>query len=668
MSSTPTVIAARSPGRALASYRTFLSGAAGLALLLSLFSGSARFAICALLLLFGPGFLVETWLGLELPHLARPAVWLGISMAAVPVLYLWLPALGLTLRAAWFVALPLLAAGVFLRLWARPPELLPRGQGLSAALLATLAAILALTAWTRWLHIRGLVFPVWVDSVHHALMIRVMAETGRPPLSLRPYLPVDGLSYHWGYHSLAAPLVVLSGLSVPTVMLWLGQLLGTLHVLAVGGAAAVLFRRPVAALGAGLVVGLVSIMPAFFVSWGRYTLLAGLLLLPAVLIVSWEWLRRPGWKGVAVLALLLAGLNLIHIVAFSIAAVWCAAAWLVGPADSRWRLFGRLAAAGTAALVLTGPWIELLVRQTIATRGSGPMTLNGNDQINSLRDAQGLLWTMDNPKLVGLALLAALLAIYRRQRAAAAIVVWWALVLLAANPVWIGLPYLSFFNNTIIAIAIFVPFTLLLGGGLAALDDLLAGLADRPPPAESAGEPAAARRRRAVRTWRAARNMLLLAFATTQAFGFREVINGDTITANADDLAAITWLARNTPPDARFALNTIPWNRYGVARATDGGWWALILAGRQVSTPPVVYTFGTQAYRDQVRAVTGWLSDAENKTPAELAAWMSQNGYAYAYASDKGRIFDGAELAAAPEFQQIYHEGRVWIYRLKAAP
>lgn len=663
MSSPPTAIAARSPGRSIASYRALLLGAAGLGLLLSLFSGSARFAICALLLLFGPGFLAESWLGGELPHLARPAVWLGISLAAVPVLYLWLPALGLPLRAAWFVLLPLLAAGVIWRLWQRPPELLPRGQGLSAPLLATLAAILALTAWTRWQHIRGLVFPVWVDSVHHALMIRVMAETGRPPLSLRPYLPVDNLSYHWGYHSLVAPLVALSGRSIPSAMLWMGQLLGTLHVVALGGAAAALFRRPVAGLGAALVVGLVSIMPAFYVSWGRYTLLAGLLLLPAVLIVSWEWLRRPGWKGVAVLALLLAGLNLIHIVAFSFAAIWCAAVWLVGAADSRWRLLGRLAAAATAALVLTGPWIELLVRQTLATRSNGPMTLNGNPQINGLADAQGLLWTMDNPTLVAVAALAALLAIYRRQRAAAALVVWGGLVLLGANPVWIGLPYLSFLNNTIMAIAIFVPFSLLIGGGLAVLDDTVAQLLSRERAA-----PAAERRPPSVRTWRAARNLLLLAFATSQALGFRQVINDDTITANADDLAAITWLARNTPPDASFALNTIPWNRYGVARSTDGGWWALVLAGRQVSTPPVVYTFGTQAYREQVRAVTGWLSEAEKKTPAELAAWMRQNGYSHAYASDEGRIFDGAKLAAAPEFEQIYHQGRVWIYRLKAAP
>src|SRR6266511_3989620 len=131
---------------------------------------------------------------------------------------------------------------------------------------AILLAILVLACWTRISEIRDLALPNWVDSVHHALMIRVAAERGQAPLSLRPYLPVDQLPYHWGYHVFVATALRLSGLPLGPTMLWTGQALNALHVLAVAALAAYMWRRPAAGVVAGLVVGLLSIMPAYYVS------------------------------------------------------------------------------------------------------------------------------------------------------------------------------------------------------------------------------------------------------------------------------------------------------------------------------------------------------------------------------------------------------------------
>src|SRR5262249_27555641 len=184
--------------------------------------------------------------------------------------------------------------------WARHAILDPRSSILdphpftrSSTWSAALLAILALTLWTRFKQIEGLALPPWVDSVHHALMIRVAAEHGQVPYSLRPYLPVDQLPYHWGYHVFTAAIMQLSGLPLTQAMLWTGQALNTLQALVAGALAAHLWRRPLAGVVAALVVGLISIMPAYYLSWGRYTQLAGLLLLPP-LAVAWRMgLRAP---------------------------------------------------------------------------------------------------------------------------------------------------------------------------------------------------------------------------------------------------------------------------------------------------------------------------------------------------------------------------------------
>ena len=66
-------------------------------------------------------------------------------------------------------------------------------------------------------------------------------------------------------------------------MLLQGQLLSALVTLAGAWLANWLWRRPLAGVVAALVSGLISVMPAYYASWGRYTLLCGMLALPVAL-------------------------------------------------------------------------------------------------------------------------------------------------------------------------------------------------------------------------------------------------------------------------------------------------------------------------------------------------------------------------------------------------
>ncbi len=633
---------------------------------IALLSPAGQFWLLALVLTCAPGYLLEGLFKLQLPLLARPAVWVGLSLVCTPLLYLWVTAAGLHVRPLllWIICLVLIGA-VLWRWWQHPPwpVHIPRDQGLAPSLLLLAGAVILLTISTRITQLRDVAAPLWVDSIHHALIIRVVAENGQVPYSLRPYMAIDSFIYHWGYHSIAATLVQLTGLSITTVMLWLGQLLEVLIVITVGGSAVVLWRKPLAFVVATIIVAFLSIMPAYYISWGRYTLLAALTILPAVFVISWHGLQtHQQWMWP--LALLLAGLIVVHIVVGTAAILWCIAIWLVHLADHprRWRTFTLFWGAGGIALLLTSSWLAVLIQRTTHATG-GPTALEGRSSYNTYAQAAGLYWTANNRQLMTIAVLALLVVLWKRWRAGAVLCVWVALLTLLANPGLVGLPYLSFFNNNIIALAIFVPFSLAIAGGAVALDDTVTSWLLRRQPLHST---AVAKQRIAVRSWWALRVLLLLIFALWTSDASTHLANTSLAIAHSDDLQAMDWIANNTASDARFAINTDGW-LYDVSRGTDGGWWILPITGRAVSTPPVIFTFGQPEYTNQVVAQTKWLREATERTPAELASWMQANGYTYAYATPTGRIFSVAKLSQSPLFTERFHNASVSIFELTSA-
>ncbi|PDW03902.1 hypothetical protein [Candidatus Viridilinea mediisalina] len=295
----------------------------GIALVGALADPSLRLIFLCLLLLFVPGYLVERLLpATRPPLLVRSAVWLALSLSLNALLYQWLWATGLSLStSALWLGCGLMSAGALVAAWrdlavpwsphrdtwdtlltpitpehaalsrTRKPIGTPCsafGNRQSTIVNGITIVIVLITIGARLHDISSLTFPPWVDSVHHALLIRIAAETGSAPTSLQPYLPVEDLPYHWGYHVFIANLLRISGLDILETMLISGQLLNALQALTVAALAYHMWRRPLAAPLAALIVGCISLMPAYYLSWGRYTQLTGLLMLPG-LAIAWSW-------------------------------------------------------------------------------------------------------------------------------------------------------------------------------------------------------------------------------------------------------------------------------------------------------------------------------------------------------------------------------------------
>ncbi|MEI6777098.1 MAG: hypothetical protein WCK70_09360, partial [Chloroflexales bacterium] len=545
-----------------------------------------------------------------------------------------------------------------------------------------LLAIFAITLWARISQVEGLALPAWVDSVHHALMVRVAAETGMLPTSLRPYLPVDDLPYHWGYHVFTATLLRLSGLALPDTMILSGQILNALCSMAVAALAGYLWRRPSAAVGAAIAAGLISIMPAYYVSWGRYTQLSGLLMLPGLAIAWGEALRGSGRWRWALATLLIAGLSLVHmrVLIFALALLVAQAiVWGVG--QPRHVLRARLLpvlTTGIAALALTAPWLWLLARRALLPALASAGGLAGGGSYNALNN--GLLWTTQNELMISAGLLGAWLGLRRRAGAAAVMLIWVTLLAIESNPwlivyltpgagalllIWglrqrrlpailvgisllllnprsVALPYLWLITSDVVVISLFVPLGVLAGGGAALLSTALP-VARRWP--RTAGLIAAA---------------VSLGVAGYGAFAQRDVLNPSTVLATADDRAAIEWAAANTPPDARFLVNSTGWLDTA-RRGADGGWWLMPLAGRWTTAPPVLYTYGDPDYVRHVNAVSDSVAGYTPGHEQIILDLIVSERITHIYLGAKGGVLKPDLFIGRPGFHTIYERGGVTI-------
>lgn len=452
---------------------------------------------------------------------------LGLSLAVLPVLLTWTTALGLhwTRQSAWFAAGALAALAIW-RAWAKRPASaglpLPKISTASLALLG----IFAVTIFARFVMVRDLAAPPWVDSIHHGVITRLLLDQGAFPASYAPYLEIDTARYHAGFHAGLAFFIWLSGLEMHSAMLIYGQVLNALIVFPAYLLTVQLTGSRRAGLFAALIAGLFTPMPAYYTSWGRYTQLAGLIILPAAFALC--RLPQPQaalklWRPVQIFlaAIACAGLFLTHYRVAAFLACLLAADWLVAalPAlalrlnTSRLRLpaqpdngspgkgsplraLAQLLLTAGLSLLLVLPWLPetfatLFIPKLSLWQGGNPEPFSGF--------AWSFLDTAWGKPAMALAALGLILGVVQRQSHPWVLALWAGLMLLLANLEPLGLPGGGFVTTLSVTISAFLPIAVAGGAFLdgvynagASLFSRLAHIVSRkiPSPEE---EPAPAR-------------------------------------------------------------------------------------------------------------------------------------------------------------------------------
>jgi hypothetical protein len=185
----------------------------------------------------------------------------------------------------------------------------------------------------RLLAVRDIAFPPWVDSVRHGVITAVMSQSGQTitQTGYEPFLPVERFPYHFGFHTLSSSLVLMTGWEIPRLLLSLGQLLNALLPLTVYTGCWLLTQQRRAGLLAAFLVALPLFFPAYYATWGRYTQLTAMLLMPVLLGLTWRLVRgasrwRDGWWLMALLAV---GLFLVHFRVFVFYLPFAGLVWLL---------------------------------------------------------------------------------------------------------------------------------------------------------------------------------------------------------------------------------------------------------------------------------------------------------------------------------------------------
>jgi hypothetical protein len=622
----------------------------------------------------------------------RIALSAGLSLAFWALVLLWSSAVGLRWNpvALWLLTIALLALFAWrsgsihgLLNWLRrlrqnnenlpasPPARalhLPAFDWISLALMAVFLASFAV----RMVMVRDMAAPAWVDAVHHALVTRLILDQGALPQTYQPLLESVSASYHHGYHISLAVFTWLSGLPLHSAMLLFGQVLNALMVFAVYLFTTLSLGNRLAGLFAALLAGLFSPMPAYYASWGRYTQLAGLLLLPvclALLLAVLAYARNAAQKPSLPVRLLflgafsLAGLALVHYRVLAFLLLLLGANLLVYNLQNTLRK-DRLAnlrrgllwlvAIGVLSILLSLPWWPAALQNLIVPFASRSVNLIANRppmfadfSWNYLTPAMGE-WVL---RLAGLGLLFSMVL---RWQFALNASLWVGLMFLIANLAALGLPGGNFINNTSVVIGLFMPLSAL--GGFA-----LACLASFP------GQVLARLRLERLKQSKLLRSLYLSAWVLAALWagllGARHLVtllNPVTMLARQDDLPAIEWIAQNIPAGETILINPFLWG-YGIYAGTDGGYWIAPLARRATLPPPVLIGMGGNPQAAQRAIEQSRRASELASNPSELHAYLEEIDIRFLYIGRRGGIFSARLLQESGLFHILYQERGAWV-------
>ncbi len=585
----------------------------------------------------------------------------GLSIAIFALFFLITDAVGLHLGSlyAWLIiAIALLLLGWKGFLWRKGRFFAPWCDWMrSDALWPDLAAIivLGLVVITRLMPIGSVELPMWGDSYQHTMMAQLLVDNGGLFSSWRPYADLQTFTYHFGFHAAVAVLHWVSGLALPQATLWAGQMMNILAILALYPLAIRAGGNRWAGVISMLVAGLLSSMPMFYVNWGRYTQLAGQVVLPAVVCIGWIVLEQPlNWKLQGLGWITISGLALTHYRVFLFILPFFMSFVILRVILSRkLTIPGNMFILATGSVLLFLPWFVRLFSGKLLQDTLGyvavlrPSDVAGpaaTDPITNLTQYLPLsLWLL-LPLIIAWGL-------WRRERGAALVILWWFLALLEVNSEWLGIRGGGAITNFALFIAMYIPAGILVGLAVSwAIGSL-----------------------KRIISWPVLCVVGLLAlWGAWQRLGDVQIARGAL--ATRPDLRAATWIQHNTPDDARFLVNSFfAYNGTAVV-GSDGGWWLPLLAHRQTTLPPLTYTAEQGPfpdYRNWVNALTAELQRQDIDAP-DIQRLLHERGITHVYIGQRQGTVNYAgmhtinpeHVLASPHFRLIYHEDRVWIFAL----
>lgn len=577
--------------------------------------------------------------GRTLGFLSRVTIAPGLTVAICVVLFAWCETVGLKLGPA----LPWgLIAASGLSLFVRRQQgrwrlayptfrnFLARGttdDWLAGALLVTILAVLLVV---RFHSTRDWIVPPGVDSAQHTVIVQLLLDNHGLFQSWAPYSDAENFTYHFGFHAVAALFAWMSGSDAIFAVQVMSRVMGLCAVAALFALVRLWTRHAWGGLFAAILWELSSWELYFFDVAGRWTLLAGLTMLPSALVLLSLFLRparplrqwRLGLLCVATAAGLVLGQYKTALIFVALATALFFSRFITVLAGGKRPGQRATHICLRALLIVVG--ISLLVAPrlsavsaTVSGRHLKRVVVEGPPASTDLyappaKNALELFrtgFTNSKETFVSSLALLGVLAILARRRCALWFVAGWGLACVMMNPGLIGLDRVGVIDEAYWAYAVPAAIATMAGVGLGLFCDAIGKFKI---PGWS-GVPVAGA-------------LLLAGWAATRQPPLPE----DVRFVLKEDLAVMSWIKANVPAHEKIAGRGGFY--HGIVQGRDATMWLPYFTGHLTNHTLLAAALekAPSLPREQAKLFTSELYRRDMSAP-ESALWMQEQGYRWFY-------------------------------------
>ena len=616
-----------------------------------------------ILMLFLPGVAILSILPSSL-NLGGIGSVFALGLAIHPLFWLFANMLGIAVNRDIYVLFLLLLVGVILiRLWSGKKQEGFDLKQIRASLRLGDTDILLVGVVTMGLllfAVRNFQYPLWIDSVKHAHIIKALISTG-DIFALQSNGNQPEFIYHFGYHTIIAAISFFSGASLNQVMLYTGQfilfLAGLSTSLLVGR---FVFTREVQVLALFLVLYLFT-FPSHYVAWGRYTLLTAMAILPITIMLTLAFLEYPtlhlGLLGVAAIGW--SGMFLTHYRVTAFGAIFVAA-WLtvnkIGHfTRGRIELVGalrRILVLSLFSCLIDLAWIIHLGRSVTFQR----VLVWAHTHAKDVSSLEIMALSDNNLFLKSVVLILGFIVVtlgikktikLKHNKMMLVTLTWLVLLFLATYPAVIVPNMISLFDSLTARSLLYLPATLLLA---LIYDEVLHRFPFlyRQPDRRRLSGIALILVPVLCFVWRGTPPAILSPLEATSLVSQAEI-------------KAFAWIRDNTPQNTVFLADARLWadNTYV---GTDGGYWINVATGRQVLPPTADYALQTPDKVKKINAVLKQVAKGTEFDQPDFLRALRQQHVTYVYVGPHDGAISLCAMMKSPHYRPIYTNGSVWLF------
>lgn len=638
------------------------------------------FIIIAAFLFVLPGWILLSlfWNGWHTLHWGtKLGLGIGLSLAIYPLTFLWTDIFNIHLGAFYAWLPPVISIALLVGF--RRKRLIPKRLSVPSFKHPfpwadfTLVVIILLIFGVRFWVIRSLDLPLWGDSYQHTMITQLTIENKGLFASWAPYAALETFTYHFGFHSLSTVFHWVTGLPSGEAVLWTGQIINAFAVIALLPLAYRIRRNTWAGAIVLLFAGLLFHMPMYYVNWGRYTQLTGLVLLAAFSFCAWSVLENKAIDRplLVITPIILSALALSHyrVLIFALLLLPILLLMYVHKTGLRMMVV-KLFWIGFGSLILFLPWfINVFSGRLLDIIGYQVTT--PTDQLTSTYQQYigiGDLFTYLPPAawvvlpfLIGWAL-------WRRRKGIAIISSWWFIIFLAANPQWFKFPGTGTITAFAVLIAIFFPASLIIGESSAWAIEKITAIRGISQPDHSSHVTTKSAYAAVILS------ILIILVGLWGAQNRRADLDTQKHTLTTrPDMRAANWTKNNLPGDARLLINSFFAYGNSLIVGSDAGWWLPLQANIQTTVPPLNY--GSEQgpipnYIQWVNSLTAMIEQKGINHP-QVFEMLESRAISHVYIGQRqGEVntneplLDINQMLASPHYDPIFHQDRVWIFKI----